>query len=53
MLFRFLTAEIPVRPAEPLESLKLMAQGWGSIFIVILLIMLCVLLLNAAFRQKK
>lgn len=53
MLFRFLTAEIPARPATWLESLKLMAQGWGSIFIVILLVMLCVLILNAAFRKKK
>ena len=53
MLFQFLAAEIPARRAEPLESLKLMAQGWGSIFLVILLIMLCVLLLNTAFRSKK
>ena len=46
----FLT--IPARPATLQEALKLMSQGWGSIFIVILIIMLCVLLLNALFRSK-
>ena len=45
--------EVAERPATWKESLKLMGQGWGAIFIVILLIMLCVLILNAAFRPKK
>ncbi len=55
MLFSFLAAaaEVAERPATWKESLKLMGQGWGAIFIVILLIMLCVLILNAAFRPKK
>lgn len=55
MLFQLLaaTAEVVDRPATWKESLKLMGQGWGAIFIVILLIMLCVLILNAAFRSKK
>lgn len=34
------------------ESLRLMGAGWGSIFIVILVIMLCVYLLNRIFRSK-
>ena len=33
---------IPGRPATWQESLRLMGAGWGSIFIVILVIMLCV-----------
>lgn len=37
---------IPGRPATWQESLRLMGAGWGSIFIVILVIMLCVYLLN-------
>lgn len=41
------------RPATWKEALSLMATGWGSIFIVILIIMLTILLLNAAFRKKK
>ena len=55
MLFQFLAAaaEVAERPATWKESLKLMGQGWGAIFIVILLIMLYVLILNAAFRPKK
>ena len=36
---------IPGRPATWQESLRLMGAGWGSIFIVILVIMLCVYLL--------
>ena len=43
---------IPGRPATWQESLRLMGAGWGSIFIVILVIMLCVYLLNRIFRSK-
>lgn len=41
------------RPATVLESLLLMAQGWGSIFIVILIIMLTILILNRVTKKKK
>lgn len=41
------------RPATWKEALSLMGTGWGSIFIVILIIMLTIYLLNAAFRKKK
>lgn len=41
------------RPATWKEALSLMATGWGSIFVVIIIIMLTVYLLNAAFRKKK
>lgn len=47
---------IPGRPATWQESLRLMGAGWGSIFIVILVIMLCVYLLNrqrAAYDWKR
>ena len=43
---------IPGRPATWQESLRLMGAGWGSIVIVILVIMLCVYLLNRIFRSK-
>ena len=43
---------IPGRPSTWQESLRLMGAGWGSIFIVILVIMLCVYLLNRIFRSK-
>ena len=54
MFFQVLTAaaEIPARPATWQEALKLMGQGWGSIFIVIILIMLSVYILNRLFRAK-
>lgn len=45
-------APIPDRPATWLEALKLMGQGWGSIFLVILVMMLCIYLLNRLFRRK-
>ncbi len=48
-----LTEEIPERVATWQESLELMGLGWGSIFIVIILIMLCVVLLNRIFQKKK
>ncbi len=47
------TKEIPNRPAEILESLQLIAKGWGGIFIVIIIMMLCILGLNKAFSNKK
>ena len=54
MLYQYLAsaAEVADRPATWEESLKLMGQGWGAIFLVILVIMLCVLILNAVFRPK-
>lgn len=44
---------IAERPATWKEALSLMATGWGSIFIVIIMIMLAICLLNAASRKKK
>lgn len=41
------------RPATWREALSLMATGWGSIFVVILILMLTIYLLNRAFRRKK
>jgi len=44
---------IPDCPATLSESLRLMAEGWGSIFIVIGIMILCVMLLNRVFRKRK
>ncbi len=45
--------EIPARQATIMESLQLMAEGWGGIFIVILIMMLGILGLNKAFSRKR
>lgn len=45
--------EIPARPATWLEALKLMGTGWGSIFIVITVIILVTVILNRTCREKK
>ncbi len=45
--------EIPARQATITESLQLMAEGWGGIFIVIIIMMLGILGLNKAFSRKK
>ena len=47
------TKSIPDRQATVGESLLLMAEGWGGIFIVILIMMICILVLNKAFSKKK
>lgn len=52
-LLSALTALIPERPATVWESLRLVAQGWGSIFIVIFIIIVTVLILNKVTRKKK
>lgn len=44
---------IPDRQATINESLLLMAEGWGGIFIVIIIMMLCILVLNKVFSKKK
>ena len=44
---------IPDRQATIEESLLLMAEGWGGIFIVIVIMMLCILVLNKVFSKKK
>lgn len=51
-MFPLFTA-IAERPATWKEALSLMGTGWGSIFIVILIIMLTIYLLNAAFKKRK
>ena len=43
---------MPGRPDRWQESLRVRCAGCGSIFIVILVIMLCVYLLNRIFRSK-
>ena len=45
--------EIADRPATWQEALRLMGAGWGSIFIVILIIMLTIALLGAAGKKRK
>ena len=44
---------IPDRQATVSESLLLMAEGWGGIFIVIFIMMVCILVLNKVFSKKK
>ena len=43
---------IPDRPATTRESLWLMGVGWGSIFVVIAILIALVLILNATCRKK-
>ena len=53
--FSALAAEagsIPDRPATVEESARLMGVGWGSIFVVIAILIVLVLILNAATRKK-
>lgn len=47
------TKTIPDRQATVGESLLLMAEGWGGIFIVIVIMMVCILILNKVFSKKK
>ncbi len=47
------TKTIPDRQATIGESLLLMAEGWGGIFIVIAIMMASILLLNKVFSKKK
>ncbi len=44
---------IPDRPAATKESLWLMGVGWGSIFVVIAILIVLVLILNAACRNRQ
>ena len=44
---------IPDRPATTEESLRLMGVGWGSIFVVIAILIALVLILNAACRNRQ
>ncbi len=46
-------ATIPPRPATTSESLKLIGEGWGSIFVVIGIMIVVVALLNKVFSGKK
>lgn len=46
-----LTAAIPDRPATTVEALELMGIGWGSIFVIILLMIVFVLLLNRISKK--
>ena len=47
------TSAIPMRPATTTESLKLIGEGWGSIFVVIGIMIVVVALLNKLFSSKK
>ena len=44
---------IPDRHATVNESLMLMLEGWGGIFIVVTIMMSTILLLNKVFSKKK
>ncbi len=44
---------IPDRNATVRESLQLIGEGWGSIFIVILIMIVVILGLNKVFSKKK
>ncbi|MBQ9833337.1 MAG: hypothetical protein IJO48_06360 [Clostridia bacterium] len=46
-------AAIPQRPANYMEALKLIGEGWGSIFVVIIIMILVILVLNKVFSGKK
>lgn len=53
--FSALAAEagtIPDRPATTEEALWLMGAGWSGIFLVIAILIVLVLILNAAGRKK-
>ena len=52
LLTSLLTSDIPARPADWKESLELMGVGWGSIFVVIIIVMACILVLNKIFSKK-
>ena len=45
-------ASIPDRPATVMESLKLIGIGWGSIFAVILIMLILVMILNKTTGKK-
>lgn len=45
------TAAIADRPATSREALKLIVNGWGSIFVIILLMIVLVLILNRMTRK--
>lgn len=47
----FLTAAIPDRPATTAEALELIGIGWGSIFVIILLMIVFVLILNRVSKK--
>lgn len=53
MMEQFLTASIPEREATISEALQLIGEGWGSIFIVIFIMILVILGLNKIFSKAK
>ncbi len=42
---------IPERRATVAESLRLLAEGWGSVFVVIILMILIIAILNKATKK--
>ncbi len=40
-------------PATAKEALQLMAEGWGSIFIVIIIMIFVIMVLNKVFSKAK
>lgn len=42
---------IPERRATVEESLRLLAEGWGSVFVVIVLMILVIAILNKATKK--
>lgn len=49
LLSTFLT--IPERRATVSESLRLLAEGWGSVFVVIILMILVIVIMNKATKK--
>ncbi len=46
-------ATIPEREATISEALQLIGEGWGSIFIVIFIMILVIQILNKVFNKAK
>lgn len=42
---------IPERHATVAESLRLLAEGWGSVFVVIALMILVIVIMNKATKK--
>lgn len=51
-MLNYLFSAIPDREATIGESLKLVGEGWGSIFIVIAIMILVIVVLNKAFNKR-
>ncbi|MDR0889651.1 MAG: hypothetical protein LBM28_03265 [Oscillospiraceae bacterium] len=48
-MLQIISTAIPARPADIGEALRLMGEGWGAIFVVILIIMFTIFMLNRLY----